>query len=107
MSHETLVARPHATEASPKIAVPATYVRRRPNLSPNAPPIRMQPASTRAKASITHCASSLVARSWRWMTGSATLTTVESTNAMLEPTTVVATIQPRARADARWAAMRA
>src|SRR5580698_2786336 len=48
---------------------------------------------------MSHCASAPLASSWRWIAGSATLTTVPSMNAMLEPSTALTSVQRPALAS--------
>ena len=58
---------------------------RRPKRSPSEPPTSSSAARNSAYASTTHCASNALACRSRWIAGNATLTTVPSTKAMLEP----------------------
>ncbi len=46
-----------------------------------------------------HCASAPLASNPRWIAGNATLTTVPSMNAMLEPSTALTSVQRRAAAS--------
>ena len=94
--------RPHPTDASAKTATPAANTRRRPKRSPSAPPTRSSAARNSAYASTTHWTSAIVACRRSAAPGSATLTTVPSMNAMLEPrieTTSTQRPAPNARAS--------
>ena len=90
MSCRTSGASPHQTEAPAKTAVPIAKTRLRPKRSPSAPPARRSAASSSAYASTTHWTSTSVAWNCAWMAGRATLTTVPSMKAMLEPRMVAA-----------------
>ncbi len=87
-----------ASDARPKIATPMAKTRRRPKRSPNEPPTSSSAARNSAYDSTTHCASNTLACRSRWMAGSATLTTVPSMNAMLEP--MIAAISTQRLAEA-------
>src|ERR671930_1500705 len=71
-------------------------MRRRPSRSPSEPPTRSSAASRSAYASMTHWTSTTVAPSSCCSAGRATVTTVPSMKARLEPGTVVASTQGRA-----------
>src|SRR5258705_911397 len=71
-------------------------MRRRPSRSPSEPPTSRSAASRSAYASTTHWTSTTVAPSSRCSAGKARLTTVPSTKARLEPSTVVASTHGRA-----------
>src|SRR6266481_2128020 len=87
-----LEARPHAVEAIAKTATPIRNIRRRPSESPSAPPARTRADKRIPYDTTTHCTSTRFA--WKDVSsaGTATLTTVLSTNAMLEPRIVAARI---------------
>ena len=84
-----------AADASANMPTPIAKMRRRPKWSPNAPPTSSSAANNKAYDSTTHCAWKAVARKSRWMAGKATLTTVPSMKAMLEPTMAAASTQGR------------
>src|SRR5436190_608690 len=71
-------------------------MRRRPSRSPSEPPTSRSAARRSAYASTTHWTSATVAPSSRCSAGRATLTTVPSMKARLEPSTVVASTHGRA-----------
>src|SRR2546428_6380585 len=71
-------------------------MRRRPSRSPSEPPTSRSAARRSAYASTTHWTSATVAPSSRCSAGKARLTTVPSTKARLEPSTVVASTHGRA-----------
>ncbi|AXE87553.1 hypothetical protein C1703_21365 [Streptomyces sp. Go-475] len=83
---------PHSSEATANHTTPTTNTFRRPNRSPSAPPSRISPASVTMYALTVHCRAARSASRSRPMRGRATLTTVESSSAMLEPRTVVSRI---------------
>ena len=89
-SHQTPGASAQAAEDAAKTATPIAKIRRRPNRSASEPPTRTSAERKSAYASTTHC--TLETEAWRsfWSTGSATLTTVPSMKAMLEPRIVAA-----------------
>src|SRR5580700_10211933 len=90
-------ARPHTAEAAANTATPNTHPLRRPNISPSAPPTSSNAANLNAYDSTTHCTSAIDAWKAFCNAGSATLTTVPSMNAMLDPRIVTAsTIRPLA-----------
>ncbi len=93
-------ARPQAIEATVNQTSPTTNVFRRPSPSPRDPPSSSSEVSVSRNASIVHCSPAMPACSSRPRTGSATLITVESRNAMPEPRTV-ASSTPRPRAVRR------
>jgi hypothetical protein len=59
--------------------------RRGPKRSPSEPPTSRSDPSVRRYASTTHCCSASPPPRSRWIAGSATLTTVESTNTVIDP----------------------
>src|SRR5437870_13891270 len=71
-------------------------MRRRPSRSPSEPPTSRSAARGSAYASTAHWTSATVAPSSRCSAGKARLTTVPSTKARLEPSTVVASTHGRA-----------
>src|ERR1700688_1304098 len=83
---------PQPTEATAKIATPTTNIRRRPSRSPSEPPTRINAPRNSPYDSTPHCTSTTVARNVAWIAGKATLTTVLSMNAMLEPRMVATRI---------------
>src|SRR5262249_42120996 len=85
-------ARPHQTDAMAKMATPVQKIRRRPKRSLIDPPTRISAARNNAYDSTTHCTSTTVALRFSCNAGIATLTTVPSINAMLEPRIVAARI---------------
>src|SRR5215467_13365727 len=85
ISRPTVGAAAQAPDAAANSATPHENTRRLPNRSPSAPPTSTSAASKSAYASTIHCAAATEAPSSRCMTGSATLTTVPSRNAMLDP----------------------
>src|SRR5580658_4739107 len=90
-------ARPHHADAAANTATPKTYTLRRPKISPSDPPTSSSAANIRAYDSTIHCTSATDAWKAFCRAGSATLTTVPSINAMLDPRMVAAsTIRPLA-----------
>src|SRR3984893_14793111 len=85
-------ARPQPTEATAKTITPTRNIRLRPNRSPSEPPTRINAPRSNPYASTTHWMSVTVPRRLDWSAGSATLTTVLSIKAMLEPRIVTARI---------------
>src|SRR6266404_456455 len=85
-------ARPHAVEAIAKTATPIRNIRRRPSESPSAPPARTRADKRIPYDTTTHCTSTRLAWQEFSSAGTATLTTVLSTNAMLDPRIVAAKI---------------
>src|ERR1700676_2752762 len=92
ISTRMLGAKPQAAEATAKITTPIRKTKRRPNLSPRAPPTRIREDRKIPYDSITHCTSMTVARNALWNFGAATLMTVLSMKAMLDPRIVAARI---------------
>src|SRR5215469_6694461 len=90
-----LEARPHAVDATAKIAAPTRNISRRPNRSPSAPPAKIKAERKIPYDSTTHCTSKTLAPNAVCNAGTATLTTVLSTKAMLEPKIVAARIHGR------------
>ncbi len=72
----------HSSEATVKIAMPMTKIRRRPKRSASEPPVSSIAASVSAYASITHCRSAKSALRSRSIAGSATFTIVMSSSSM-------------------------
>jgi hypothetical protein len=95
ISWATVEASAQPIDAAANSATPAENTRRRPNRSPAAPPTSSSAASISAYDSTTHCTSARLAPNSRCSAGSATFTSVESMNTMLEAT-VVAASTPRA-----------
>src|SRR5216683_2873832 len=91
-------AKPQAIEAAAKIPTPTRNIDRRPNKSPKEPPTRIKAPKNNPYDSTTHCTPTTVAWRLAWSAGRATLTTVLSIKAMLEPRIVAARIQRPARA---------
>jgi hypothetical protein len=92
-----LGASPHSDEASANQTTPIRNTRRRPARSPSEPPSRISAASVRVYAVTVHCNPASDACRCLPIVGSATLTTVESSNTMLDPSTVaISTQRPRA-----------
>jgi hypothetical protein len=87
-------ATPHQADAVANRNTPTVNTRRRPYKSPAAPPSRISAARKSAYDSTTHCASATVAFSARWILGKATLTTVPSIKARLEPRMVAVRTHP-------------
>ncbi len=85
-------ASPHSSEATANHTTPTTKTLRRPYRSPSEPPSRISPASVSMYALTVHWRAARSASRSRPMRGRATLTTVESSRAMLEPRTVVSRI---------------
>src|SRR5580692_2582098 len=82
--------KPHQIDAAAKIAMPTTKMRRRPNRSPAAPPVKTNADRQSVYALTSHWITATdVARSVS-IAGSATLTTDSSIKAMLEPRIVTA-----------------
>src|ERR1700759_1379946 len=81
---------PQPVEARPNTTTPSRNIARLPKESPSAPPTRIRAERKSPYDSTTHCTSSTVACSPDCSAGKATLTTVLSMNAMLEPRTVAA-----------------
>src|SRR6266536_3382399 len=91
-------AKPHHPEAAANAATPKTYTLRRPKMSPREPHTRSSAANIKAYDSTTHCTSATEAWKAFCSAGSATLTTVPSINAMLDPRMVAAsTMRPLVR----------
>src|SRR6266851_10251425 len=86
-------AKPQAIEAVAKIPTPTRNINRRPNKSPKEPPTRIKAPKNNPYDSTTHCTPTTVAWRLAWSAGRATLTTVLSIKAMLEPRIVAARIQ--------------
>src|SRR5215471_14668084 len=88
--NSTLGARPQASEASANHMVPITKSFRRPYVSPSDPPSSSSPASVSVYPSTTHC----MLETWAWkslpIAGSAMPTTVASSAAIPDPSTVAA-----------------
>src|SRR5688500_14236810 len=84
---------PQRSEATVKTAIPRLKIRRRPYLSPSAPPTRIKAESVRAYDPTLHCACTVLAFNLDCKTGRATLMTVPSINVMLEPIIVAAKTQ--------------
>src|SRR6266851_2473801 len=94
-------AAPHHTEASANTTTPAVKTLRLPYRSPSEPPTSSSAERNSAYASTTHCTSAPLACSPVCRAGRATLTTVLSINAMLDPSTVATSTQtPPSGADA-------
>src|SRR5258708_34967580 len=87
-----LGAKPQAAEARAKSVTPSRNTRRRPRRSPSAPPTRISAERKSPYDSMTHCISTTLAWKALWNFGAATLTTVLSMKAMLEPRIVAARI---------------
>lgn len=96
-------ASPHSSEAEANHMTPRTNTLRRPKRSPSEPPSRISPASVSMYAFTVHCRAARLASRSRPIRGSATLTTVESSMAMLEPSTVVSRIHLPAGEEIRTA----
>ncbi len=88
----TLAARPQATDAIANTATPSRNILRRPNRSPIDPPTRISAASVSPYDSTTHCTPTTLAPKLFCRAGKATLTTVPSMKAMLDPTIVASRI---------------
>src|SRR5215472_6660687 len=88
-----LEAKPQAVDAPAKIPTPIKNILRRPNRSPSAPPARIMDDKKIPYDSTIHCTSTTLAWNVACNVGTATLTTVLSMNAMLEPRIVAARIQ--------------
>src|SRR5258708_29030740 len=86
-------AKPQAMEAAAKIPTPTRNISRRPNKSPKEPPTRIKAPKNNPYDSTTHCTPTTVAWRLAWSAGKATLTTVLSINAMLDPRIVAASTQ--------------
>ena len=86
-------AKPQAAEASANQIVPIRKMRRRPNWSPSEPPRRRKAASVSRYPVTTHCSEPTPPWKLRLIDGSAMPTTVESSMAMPEPSTVAAMTQ--------------
>ena len=84
-----------AADVATNTATPSRNTRLRPKRSPSAPPTSNNAARNSAYASMIHCASAPLASRLRWIAGSATLTTVPSMKAMLEPSTALTSVQRR------------
>src|ERR1700691_2104486 len=79
-------------EAAAKIPTPIRNTKRRPSRSPSAPPTRIKAARNKPYDSTTHCTPTTLASRLVCNAGRATLTTVPSMKAMLEPKIVAARI---------------
>src|SRR6188768_3034315 len=90
MSSSIVRDRPHHAEAPAKIVTPAVKTLRRPRRSPSDPPVSSNAASVTAYDSTTHWMSLSDAPNADWSAGSATLTTVPSMKARLDPRIVAA-----------------
>ena len=84
-----------SADATPKLATPIMNTRTSPKMSPSEPPTRMNDPSVSRYASTIHCCAASPPPRSAWIDGSATLTTVESTNTIDVPR-IVATIVKRA-----------
>src|ERR1700678_2087611 len=73
---------PHTSDEAENTPSPMAKTTRRPNMSPMTPAVRRKAARVSEYASITHWRSLKLACSDRWMSGSATLTTVMSSSSM-------------------------
>src|SRR3954447_8736702 len=92
MSWRISGASPHHAEDRVNTATPAAKILRWPYMSPSEPPVRSSAARKRAYDSTTHCTSVMPTPNDDWIAGKATLTTVPSIKAMLEPRMVAARI---------------
>jgi hypothetical protein len=84
---------PHPTEAAAKIPKPVMKIRRRPTWSAKAPPISSRDDIHRVYELMTQVIAESVVCSSDSILGSATLTTEESMNAILDPSTQAANTQ--------------
>ena len=92
-----LGARPQAAEDNANQIAPMRKMRRRPKWSPSEPPSRRKAASVSRYPVTTHCSEPTPPWKLRFTDGSAIPTTVESSMAIPEPSTVAAMTQrPRA-----------
>ena len=82
MSTPASVAIPQPNEAAVNRTRPIVNTRRRPKMSASDPAASTVVASVSAYASTTHCSCAKLASSSRWMSGSATFTTVMSSSSM-------------------------
>ncbi len=96
-SHVWEVANPPAREAAEKSSRPVTNIRRRPSRSPARPPSSSSPPNARAYPLTTHSRPAPENPRARWMCGSATLTTVESSTTMSCAVAMTSSATPRWR----------
>src|SRR5579862_9969157 len=87
--------KPQPAEATANATTPNKNIARRPTASPSAPPTRIRAERNNPYDSMTHCTSTTVAWRLDCRAGKATLTTVLSMNAMLEPRIVADRIHGR------------
>src|SRR5215472_2372374 len=108
ISSRMLEENPHQADAAANRNTPIKNMKRRPRMSPSAPPASIRAERNNPYDSTTHCTSTTVARKLAWSTGRATLTTVLSMNAMLEPSIAAANTQGRdsSRQGTPWPADR-
>jgi hypothetical protein len=81
-------ASPHSSDAVANHTTPMMNTRRRPNRSPSEPPSRISAASAKVYALIVHCSPEKPASSSVPMRSSATFTTLASSIASPDPSTV-------------------
>src|SRR6266576_4385990 len=86
----TFEAIPQPIDAAPKVPAPSTKISLRPKESPAAPPTRIRAERNNPYDSTTHSTPTTLACRLDWRAGRATLTTVLSMKAMLEPRIVAA-----------------
>jgi hypothetical protein len=89
----------HSTEQTPKPATPTANTRRSPKMSPSDPPSRINEPSVSRYALVTHCWPASPPPRLRWIDGRATLTTLLSRIAMLDPRIVATSVKRLVDAD--------
>src|SRR5581483_1662670 len=89
----------HSREAAPNAPTPSANTRRSPKMSPSDPPSRTNEPSVSRYALATHCWPARPPPRLRWIEGSATLTTLLSRMAMLDPRTVATSVNCLLDAD--------
>ena len=82
-----------AAEPIVKIAMPATNIRLRPKRSPSAAPVSSRTANVSVYALTIHSSEDSDAPRWRFITGSAVVTTRLSNDTMNTATDVMASVQ--------------
>jgi hypothetical protein len=83
----------HSREHTPKPATPRLNTRRSPKMSPSDPPSRISEPRVNRYALLTHCWPARPPPRLRWIDGSATLTTLLSRIAMLDPRIVASSVK--------------
>src|SRR5205823_6249719 len=85
--------------SGPSPPTPSANTRRSPKMSPSDPPSRINEPSVNRKALLTHCSPARPPSRLCWIDGSATLTTLLSRIAMLDPRIVATSVKRFLDAD--------